>query len=102
MFYFRSLALLLTDYGLNRKSQITVEFCYRFKEEHPEGWMLWVHASTITRFDEAYKDDEEMRGARAHSPGPICSLSNEPLFAGTKIGLINRLIWNPSTLQALR
>jgi tetratricopeptide (TPR) repeat protein len=40
----------------NRKSQIAVEFCYRFKEEYPRGWVLWVHASTTTRFDEAYKE----------------------------------------------
>jgi tetratricopeptide (TPR) repeat protein len=46
----------LTECGLNRKSQIAVEFCYRFNGEHPDGWVLWVHASSITRFEEAYKE----------------------------------------------
>jgi tetratricopeptide (TPR) repeat protein len=41
---------------LDRKSQIAIEYCYRFREAHPTSNILWVHASTAERFQQAYKD----------------------------------------------
>ncbi|KAH0562547.1 hypothetical protein GP486_002768 [Trichoglossum hirsutum] len=38
-----------------RKSQIAVEYCYRFRERHPEAHIFWIHASTVSRMDQAYK-----------------------------------------------
>lgn len=38
------------------KSQIAIEYCYVWKERHPNGHVFWVHASTPDRFDQAYKD----------------------------------------------
>ena len=41
---------------LDRKSQIAIEYCYRFRDQHPESHIFWIHASTIYRVDQAYKD----------------------------------------------
>ena len=38
------------------KSQIAIEFCYRYKEEHPEAHILWVHGGSPDRFDQAYSE----------------------------------------------
>lgn len=38
------------------KSQIAIEYCYRYKDEEPEGQVFWVHGSSITRFDQAYSE----------------------------------------------
>jgi len=40
----------------DRKSQIAIEYCYRFRDQHPEGHVFWIHASTVNRVDQAYKD----------------------------------------------
>ena len=39
-----------------RKSQIAIEYCYRFKETHPQSYVFWVHASSAERFEQAYDD----------------------------------------------
>ncbi len=39
-----------------RKSQIAIEYCYRFRDDNPHAHIFWVHASTKERFDEAYRD----------------------------------------------
>jgi tetratricopeptide (TPR) repeat protein len=40
---------------LCRKSQIAIEYCYRYREIHPEAHVFWVHASTPARFTVAYQ-----------------------------------------------
>src|ERR1700722_5823880 len=40
----------------DRKSQIAIEYCYRFRDQHLESHVFWIHASTIYRVDQAYKD----------------------------------------------
>ena len=40
----------------NRKSQVAIEYCYRFRDQHPESHVFWIHASTVSRMDQAYKD----------------------------------------------
>lgn len=49
-------ATLLTLSRINRKSQIAIEYCYRFRDMHPASNVFWVHASTAERFEQAYKD----------------------------------------------
>ena len=39
----------------SRKSQIAIEYCYRFQEKNARSCVLWVHASTSARFHEAYE-----------------------------------------------
>ena len=37
------------------KTQIAIEYCYRYRERDPVAHVFWVHASTATRVDQAYK-----------------------------------------------
>ncbi|KAH8807918.1 hypothetical protein F5884DRAFT_857480 [Xylogone sp. PMI_703] len=37
------------------KFQIAIEYCYQFKDQHPEGHIFWVHSSNATRFTQAYE-----------------------------------------------
>ena len=41
---------------LRRKSQIAIEYCYRYRETRPNAQVLWVHASTMARFEQSYKE----------------------------------------------
>ena len=45
----------LTDTA-GSKSQIGIEYCYRFRDQHPESHVIWIHASSFYRIDQAYKD----------------------------------------------
>ncbi|KAI9766209.1 MAG: hypothetical protein M1839_005011 [Geoglossum umbratile] len=38
------------------KSQIAIEYCYRFRDQYPESHVFWIHASTVSRMDQGYKD----------------------------------------------
>lgn len=35
-----------------RKSQLAIEYCYRFLDESPERWAFWIHASNAARFEQ--------------------------------------------------
>jgi tetratricopeptide (TPR) repeat protein len=37
-----------------RKSQIAIEYCYRYRKDHPEAHIFWIHASNLARFTEAF------------------------------------------------
>ncbi|RDL35854.1 uncharacterized protein BP5553_06466 [Venustampulla echinocandica] len=37
------------------KSQIAIEYCYKWHERHPQGHVIWMHASTQARLDQAYR-----------------------------------------------
>jgi hypothetical protein len=36
------------------KSQIAIEYCYRFKAKSPNSSVFWIHANTAARFGQAY------------------------------------------------
>ncbi|KAL9577919.1 MAG: hypothetical protein Q9203_007282, partial [Teloschistes exilis] len=38
------------------KSQLAIEHVYRIQERSPETWILWIHASSIARFEQSYRD----------------------------------------------
>ena len=40
---------------LDRKTQIAIECCYRYRERNPTAHVFWVHASTASRVDQGYK-----------------------------------------------
>ena len=48
------LRYMLTEVA--RKSQIAIEYAYRFQESHPESHVFWVYAASTTRFVQAYRD----------------------------------------------
>ena len=39
-----------------RKSQIAIEYAYRFVKNNPQSHVFWVYAASAARFDQAYKD----------------------------------------------
>jgi hypothetical protein len=41
---------------MRRKSQLAIEFAYRTREHSPERWVIWVHASNASRFEQSYRD----------------------------------------------
>ncbi|PVH92436.1 TPR-like protein [Periconia macrospinosa] len=38
------------------KSQLAIEYAYRTREQSPETWIFWVHASSAARFEQSYRD----------------------------------------------
>ena len=50
--YFRK----LPDNINSRKSQIAIEYCYRFRRKAPNAHVFWIHASNKARFEQSYKD----------------------------------------------
>ncbi|CAI7640439.1 unnamed protein product [Penicillium pancosmium] len=45
--------IALVGLGGVGKSQIAIEYCYRVRDQSPDTWVLWLHASNITRFDQS-------------------------------------------------
>ena len=43
------------NYSRTRKSQIAIEYWYRFRERHARSHIIWIHASTKERFEQAFK-----------------------------------------------
>jgi hypothetical protein len=41
---------------LYRKSQVAIEYCYRYRHDHSKASIFWVHASNHARFTEAYHE----------------------------------------------
>ncbi|KAJ3573297.1 hypothetical protein NPX13_g4754 [Xylaria arbuscula] len=47
--------LALTGIGGVGKSQAVIEYAYRMRDNRPQTWVFWVHASTAARVEEAYR-----------------------------------------------
>ena len=45
----------LADTLAGRKTQIAIEYCYRFLNDCPKGNIFWAHAGTLSNFVEACK-----------------------------------------------
>ena len=43
----------------NRKSQLAIEYSYQVRERSPNTWVFWVHASSVARFKESYREIAE-------------------------------------------
>ena len=48
-----------SQYLLNRKSQIAIEYCYRFRRKYKNAHVFWIHGSSYTRFEESYQQIAE-------------------------------------------
>jgi len=48
-----------------RKSQLAIEYSYKVRDQSPDKWVFWVHASNTARFEESYRNIAE----RAKIPG---------------------------------
>ena len=59
-----------------RKSQIAIEYAYRFVENNPQSHVFWVYAASAARFDQAYKDiARKMKLPRVDDPDvDVCEL----------------------------
>jgi hypothetical protein len=60
--------------NIYRKSQIAIEYCYKFRDQRPESHVFWIHVSTVSRMDQAYKDIARKLGI------PGCNESNIDTF----------------------
>ncbi|RAQ98612.1 TPR-like protein [Stemphylium lycopersici] len=38
------------------KSQLAIEHAYRTREQSPDTWVFWVHASNAARFEQSFRD----------------------------------------------
>ncbi|KFA52616.1 hypothetical protein S40293_10166 [Stachybotrys chartarum IBT 40293] len=38
------------------KSQLVIEYAYRIREQSPETWVFWIHASNAARFEQSIRD----------------------------------------------
>lgn len=47
---------MLMPIFLVSKSKIAIETCYRFRDKHPDAHVFWIHAGSLIRFEQSYKD----------------------------------------------
>jgi nucleoside phosphorylase/Tfp pilus assembly protein PilF len=62
-----------------RKSQIAIEYAYRFVENNPQSHVFWVYAASAARFDQAYRDiARKMKLPRVNDPDvDVCELVSD-------------------------
>ncbi|OQE13759.1 hypothetical protein PENSTE_c046G05998 [Penicillium steckii] len=48
--------IALVGLGGVGKSQLAIECCYRIRDRSPSTWVLWVHASSLPRFEQSCRD----------------------------------------------
>ncbi|KAJ5517787.1 Tetratricopeptide-like helical [Penicillium expansum] len=48
--------IALVGLGGVGKSQLAIEYCYRVRDQSPETWVLWIHASNATRIEQSCRD----------------------------------------------
>lgn len=39
-----------------RKSQVAIEYCYIYRDEHPEAHVFWIYAGTVAKFEQGYQE----------------------------------------------
>ncbi|KAJ5261249.1 P-loop containing nucleoside triphosphate hydrolase protein [Penicillium angulare] len=55
----------LVGFGGVGKSQLAIEYCHRVRDRSPDTWVLWIHASNATRFEQSCREIAD----RAKIPG---------------------------------
>ncbi|KAJ5397813.1 hypothetical protein N7509_005926 [Penicillium cosmopolitanum] len=51
--------IALVGIGGVGKSQLAIEYCYRLRDQSPNTWVFWVHASNAARFEQSFRDIAE-------------------------------------------
>ena len=51
-----SLYWYCTSLNIDSKSQIAIQYCYKYKSEQPGSHVFWVHCGSVARFDQGYKE----------------------------------------------
>jgi hypothetical protein len=46
----------LTNFVRKSKSQVAIELAHGTREQSPETWVFWVHASNAGRFEESFRN----------------------------------------------
>lgn len=57
--------MALSGIGGVGKSQIAIEYCYRFRDEFPESHVLWIYSNSSSRIRQSYDDiarDQQLPG----------------------------------------
>src|SRR6266536_4519324 len=64
---------------MSRKSQIAIEYAYRFREHNPKCHVFWVYAANDARFGGAYKElARRLKLHRADDPDvDVCELVSD-------------------------
>lgn len=73
-----------------RKSQLAIEHAYRVREQSPETWVLWVHASNAARFEQSCRDiaDRVKIAGRQDPQADIFKLLHDWLSDGSERWLL--------------
>ena len=50
---------MLMLYFLVSKSKIAIETCHRFRDRHLDAHVFWIHAGSLVRFEQSYKEIAE-------------------------------------------
>ena len=55
---------------VDSKSQIAIQYCYKYKSEQPDSHVFWVHCGSIARFDQGYREiARKLKLPGLHDPG---------------------------------
>ena len=46
----------IAESSSSSKSQLAIEYCYRFREQNPGANVLWVHAASLAQLDQGYRE----------------------------------------------
>ena len=64
---------MLTRLTFTRKSQVAIEFGYRFKIRYPHRWVFWVYAGSQTTIEQSFRSIAHAVGIPGRD-GPIASI----------------------------
>jgi hypothetical protein len=74
---------------LRRKTQTAIEYCWRFREAHPEFHVFWINAGSIARFDTDYRRLAKRLNLPCHAVG----IDNNDMQDGVKDWLNENENW---------
>jgi tetratricopeptide (TPR) repeat protein len=71
--------MMLGADGIRRKSQIVIEYAYRYRDAYPEAHVFWVYAANAARFDQSYKNiARKLKLPRVDDPDvDVCELVSD-------------------------